>query len=57
MIDKIQTVVTAIVLTGLGMAALMIMLKWLIDMGFMWAMVAICAGVLIWKYASESELF
>ncbi len=55
MVEKLYKAIVVIVLTGIATAIVMIMIKWLIDMGFVWAMIALCAGLAIWRSASLTE--
>lgn len=55
MIELLYKAITTIVLAGIATAAIMVVIKWLVDLGFAWSMVAICAGIVIWRYASSTE--
>lgn len=53
--ERLYEACMVLVMTGIAVAAAMVLLKWLIDLGFPWACLAIGAGILIWGYASGKE--
>ena len=55
MIDKIYRFVVAIVLAGLGGAAILAILRFLLDIGPLWTAMTIFAGVVIWRQLQASE--
>lgn len=47
MMDYLYKAITVLALGGIAVASIMFVLKWLIDLGPLWSVVAISAGILL----------
>lgn len=55
MVDKAYRLLVLCILVALGIAVAMVVLRFLIDIGPVWALVAIAAGVMFVMKASDFE--
>lgn len=56
LIDKAYKLIVFGVLGGLGLALILTMLRFFLDIGPIWTLLALAAGVMIWRQVSASEL-
>lgn len=56
MIDKTYKLIVFGVLGGLGIALILAMLRFFLDIGPIWTLLALAAGVVVWQRISASDL-